>query len=288
MFSVELTKKKAIIDGLQYFDLNRSCRCGQAFRWNEHGEGFLGVAGDKAAILAQSGSRLEINPSSAADIDFWINYLDLNSDYTQMLCELNKDERLNVCLTCSSGIRIFKQEPFETLISFIISANNNVKRISGSIAKLAALCGEKLRFGDIDYHAFPEPEAIAGLSIAELEACGLGYRAPYILDTAKRIAEGYDLNALKHISLEAARKELTEFKGVGPKVADCVLLFSLGHTDAFPVDVWMGRAITELFFNGVKPQKTEVESVIKSLGQYSGIAQQYIFHYARLMRLGKK
>ena len=193
-----------------------------------------------------------------------------------------------MCLPGATGIRVFNQEPFEALISFIISANNNIKRISGIIDRLCALAGERLELDGTEMYAFPSPDAIASLSVDRLTAIGAGYRAPYIIESAKKIADGYDLEKLRDMSLESARKELLSFKGVGPKVCDCILLFSLGHTDAFPIDVWIDRAMNELFFDSVPPKKTEMREAVKSIGEYSGIIQQYIFFHARAVQLGKK
>ena len=173
------------------------------------------------------------------------------------------------------------------MISFIISANNNIKRISGIVDRLCRLSGKRLQFMGMDMYAFPTPEELSLICEQQLKDIGTGYRAPYIVDTARRIKDGYDLETLRAMSLDAARKELLAFKGVGPKVADCILLFSLGHTDAFPIDVWIDRAMNELFFDSVPPQKSEMREAVLSIGQYSGIIQQYIFYYARQVQLGK-
>ena len=130
--------------------------------------------------------------------------------------------------------------------------------------------------------------AMAAREDSDLVAIGAGFRAPYIIKSARRIAEGYGLEKLRDMPLDAARKELLTFYGVGPKVADCVLLFGLGHTDAFPVDVWIGRALSEIYFGGEKARRQETERAIRALGSESGIVQQYIFHYARQNAIGKK
>ncbi len=216
-----------------------------------------------------------------------IDYFDLERDYSEIESMIAKDERLAVCIDGAAGIRVFNQEPFEALISFIISANNNIKRISGIIDRLCTRCGERLEFDGSILYAFPTPERIAALTVDELKAIGAGYRAPYIKASAQRISDGYDLERLRHMSLQDARRELLTFPGVGPKVADCVLLFSLGHADAFPVDVWIGRAMKELFFDSEPPTRDELNKAIESIGSFSGIVQQYIFYYARGIELGK-
>lgn len=281
------------ISGITDFDLDKSADCGQAFRWKRcacaAGErsAFKCVLSGKPLRAAQTDSGLTIYPCEDGGEKFFINYFDLERDYRSIEKLIEADPRLAVCLPGANGIRVFNQEPFEALISFIISANNNIKRISGIIDRLCTLCGKKLSFEGEELYAFPTPEAISKLTIEQLTAIGTGYRAPYILESAKRIANGYDLEKLRDMPLAEARKELLTFKGVGPKVCDCILLFSLGHTDAFPIDVWIDRAMKELFFDSVPPKKSEMQQAVLSIGKYSGIIQQYIFYHARAVQLGK-
>ena len=265
------------VSGVRCFDLARSCTCGQAFRWREKDGGWFGVAGNKGADVRQENDRLTITPGTDGDIGFWLDYFDIYRDYAAIEDNVRNDAILAPCLDYAGGIHLFNQEPFETLISFIISANNNIKRITGIVERLCVLAGEKRQ----GYYTFPSPEMIAGLTVEQLEGIGSGYRAPYIKKTAVMVADGYDIEALRNIGTTEAKKELMRFPGVGPKVADCVLLFSLGHTDAFPMDVWMKRAMRLMYFGGSEPQKSELERQIAALGPNSGILQQYIFHYAR-------
>ena len=276
----EIKDDSMIITGVKCFDMARSSSCGQAFRWKGVDGGWFGVAGDKGVLIEQKGETLTISPAKEADIGFWLNYLDLYRDYQAIEDQVAKDCVLSPCLGYASGIHIFNQDPFETLISFIISANNNIKRITGIVERLCELAGQRAD-GEIPYYTFPRPEAIAALSEQQLAAIGSGYRAPYIKKTAGMIAAGYDLEHLRSMDTPAARKELLQFPGVGPKVADCILLFSLGHTDAFPLDVWMKRAMRLMYFGGEEPCKKDMERKIAQLGPNSGILQQYIFHYAR-------
>lgn len=268
------------ISGINCFDMARSACCGQAFRWKDTGDGWFGVASGKGVLIRQQKDVVTIAPGMDEDIGFWLNYLDLYRDYHEIEKSVEEDSVLSPCLGYASGIHIFNQEPFETLISFIISANNNIKRITGIVERLCELAGSRVE-GDIPYYAFPTPEAIAALSEQQLTGIGAGYRAPYIKKSAEMIAAGYDLEPLRGFSTPDARKELLSFPGVGPKVADCILLFSLGHTDAFPLDVWMKRAMRLMYFGGQEPCKKDMEQKIAQLGPNSGILQQYIFHYAR-------
>ncbi len=268
------------ITGVNCFDMARSACCGQAFRWKSSGDGWFGVAGERGVLITQQEDELTISPGTDEDIGFWLNYLDLYRDYQAIEAQVAMDRVLSPCLGYASGIHIFNQAPFETLISFIISANNNIKRITGIVERLCQLAGHRVE-GKIPYYTFPEPEAIAALSEQQLTGIGAGYRAPYIKKSAGMVAAGYDLQRLRNMDTPSARKELLSFPGVGPKVADCILLFSLGHTDAFPLDVWMKRAMRLMYFEGREPGKREMEQQIALLGPNSGILQQYIFHYAR-------
>lgn len=277
---IGLSDNTITFSGIECFDMARSCTCGQCFRWKRAGEGWFGVAGGKGVLVTQKGGGLTIAPAKEADIGFWLNYLDLRRDYRAIENMVMADEVLSPCLSFAEGIHIFAQDPFETLISFIISANNNIKRISGIVERLCVLAGER-RQGYGEYHAFPTPEAIAELSEEQLTGIGAGYRAPYIKKSAAMAAGEYDWEALRNMPTAAARKELMRFPGVGPKVADCVLLFSLGHADAFPMDVWMKRAMRLMYFDGQEPRRKELEDKIAELGPESGILQQYIYHYAR-------
>lgn len=287
--SIYYNNGSVIIEGVTPFNVERSCLCGQAFRWQKQRDGSIfGVAFNKGVRIVQNGDRVEIENCGEEDVEIWRSYFDLNRDYAKIERNILSSERLSVCVPYGSGIRIFNQEPFEAFISFIISANNNIKRISSLVEKLCAYCGEKRETSDGGYYyCFPTPKAIANLKEDELYGLGMGYRAPYILKSAGKIADGYDLNTLKNMPIEKARKELLSFMGVGPKVADCILLFSLGFTNAFPIDVWMKRALKELFFDGRDPSKKELEELNAMLGEHSGIVQQYIFNYAREVGLGK-
>ena len=276
----------AVFTGIKCFNLARSCACGQAFRWEKRGDGWMGVVSDRCAVLKQEAETLYINPCTPHEAAKWREYLDLDGNYAGLEDKLRANKALSVCLPCSSGIHVFTQEPFETLISFIISANNNLGRIQGIIGRLCAAAGEAMDTFTGIKHKFPTPCALARIPLEALRSLGLGYRAPFIHQTAGIIAEGYDLLKLRDLPLEDARKELMRFPGVGPKVADCALLFSLGHTRAFPMDVWMNRAMREIWFGGQSFSGAQKQAAISELGELAGIVQQYVFYYARESKLG--
>lgn len=282
----EIKNDTLTVHDIDRLSLERSCACGQSFRWQNDGEGFTAPAWGRMIHANQEGKDLVLTPCGSYDARLWLDYFDLDRSYADIEAKLLLDPELAPCVPAATGIRVFRQEPFETLITFIISANNNIKRIAGIVERLCALSGEKTNFRGKEYSLFPSPEAVASLTVDELTGIGAGYRAPFIKKSAGIIADGYDLAALERIPLDKARKAMLEFPGVGPKVADCVLLFALGHTDAFPVDVWIDRAMTEIYFGGDAPRRAELEKTIRALGDESGIVQQYIFHYARETRLG--
>lgn len=284
----EIKNGTLTVRGIDRIDIERSCACGQSFRWKKDGDGFVAPALGRVVRVCQNDCDISIYPCKKGEEKDWLAYFDLDRDYAAIEKRLSVDEQLSMCIGSASGIRVFAQEPFETLITFIISANNNIGRIAGIVERLCALCGEKAEFDGKEYYLFPKPESIAALEESELVRIGSGYRAPYIKKSAAIIAGGYQLEKLRDMPLDIARKELLKFPGVGPKVADCVLLFGLGHTDAFPVDVWIGRAMSEIYFDGESPKKKQLEAAIRALGSESGIVQQYIFHYARQTALGKK
>ncbi|MGI6192449.1 MAG: DNA-3-methyladenine glycosylase family protein [Christensenellales bacterium] len=266
-----------------HFHLERTLACGQAFRWKPHKDGWwFGVALDKPLLIRQEGNTLELS-STCEDEAFWSDYFSLDRDYGEVEAMLCADPQTAPAIECSSGMRILRQDPYETLISFVLSQNNNVKRISGIIEKLCQTYGEKGIFQGIEYRAFPASEALSKATVRELEQLGTGYRAPYIIDCAQKVRDGYDLAALQNLPFEQAKKELMTFKGVGPKVAECVMLFSLGFDTAFPVDVWVKRISAWLYpgENGRQAAKAAAER----FGSWAGAAQQYLFHYARTVGL---
>ncbi len=268
-----------LFSGVEQLDLKASFTCGQCFRWQPGQEAsWLGIAHGRAVSIRREEGSLYIWPVPAEDGPLWADYFDFGREYAAIENQLLEDERLRPVFGAARGIRIFRQEPFETLISFIISANNNIPRIRGIVERLCALAGEPIIEGG---YAFPTAPALAALEEGALRGIGAGYRAPFILSSARRVAEGFDLEALRALPLAEARKALCTLPGVGPKVADCVALFSLGHTAAFPMDVWMKRAVKAMLFNGQEASPKQLAQAIDALGEDAGILQQYIFHYAR-------
>lgn len=265
-------ENKIEVYGLSDFELKDTLMCGQCFRFNENADGtFTGVAFGKAVTLSKTGDTLVLFTSEEDFLSIWKSYFDLELDYGRIKEKLSLiHPTLKEAAKFAPGIRILRQEPFEALISFIISQNNNIKRISGIVQRLCENWGEKIGEG---LYAFPTPEAMEKLTAEDLAPIRAGFRAKYIVDAvAKVISAEVDLTALEALSYNDAKAQLMRIKGVGEKVADCVLLYGFHKLEGFPMDVWMKRAMAVLFpdFTG------------SDFGEYAGIAQQYIFHYARL------
>lgn len=266
-----------------HFNLERTLTCGQAFRWKPQKDGsWFGVALDRPLLIRQFGDTLDLS-APVGDRDFWRGYFALDRDYGEVEALLASDSQTAPAVACSGGMRILRQDPYEALISFVVSQNNNVKRITGIIERLCAAYGERGEHMGTAYFAFPKSEALAKATVKELELLGTGYRAPYVLHCAQRIRDGYDLDGLRALSFEQAKKELMGFKGVGPKVAECVMLFSLGFDTAFPVDVWVKR-ISAWLYPG-KNGRFAAKAAAERFGCWAGAAQQYLFHYARTVGL---
>lgn len=265
------------ISGLSDFSLSDCLTSGQAFRWKKSGAGYCGVALGCMAYAEQQGDTLTLSGISGKDADDFINYFDLNRDYGAVKAMYARDPFLAEGMAYAPGMRVLNQPPFETLISFIVSANNNVKRIMGIIDTICERYGAPLE-GSFD---FPSPEALSRLTADELKSCGAGYRAEYISGAARAVAQGFDIEALRGIPFEQARRELTKLPGVGLKVADCVCLYALGFAQAFPADVWIRRVLCGVYGYSGKNDKTMRAFVDEKFGQYAGLAQQYLFHYAR-------
>lgn len=259
-------------------------RCGQAFRFSYDSQmgAYGGIAHKRQIWCRKLENGMEIFPVTPEQIEeIWWDYFDLGFCYPPKEMVSGHDAVLLKAIECCRGLRILRQEPFETIVAFILSANNNIARIRGIIEKLCALAGEQIAPGAF---AFPEPRDLAALQEEQLLACGAGYRAKYVLLTARKIAGGYDLQRFFHMDYPSARKELCEFPGVGPKVADCILLFAYQKREAFPADVWIRRMLCELYGFEAKSDRQIMEFAARHFGVYGGIAQQYLFHYMRKER----
>ena len=277
------------ITGVSDFDLVKIFECGQCFRWEADENGvYTGVAHGRVAMLrnsCNSGSGSSAGSSSIfisgtlSDFDtIWRDYFDLDRDYAEIRRHICIDDFMRSATAFGEGLRILRQDKWEVLCSFIISQCNNIPRIKKIIAELCRQFGEQIRFDGIGgagktLYTFPSAKKLAQLKTDDLAPIRCGYRADYIIVAARAVADGaLDLESLSRESPNTARAALKKLRGVGDKVADCVLLYGLNMPDAFPLDVWMKRAVAEHYGPAFDPG---------IFSPYAGIAQQYIFHYMR-------
>lgn len=249
--------------------------CGQCFRWVQGEDGsFSGVAYGRFLRVAQMDNTLVFYNTPINDFnEIWVEYFDLNGDYDSMKAQFCSDETLNMATKQVGGIRILKQEPWEAICSFIISQNNNIPRIKGIIDRLCKEFGQPL---ENEEYTFPTADRIAQCSLEDLAPLRAGFRAKYILDAAQKISsKEVSIDTLWQEDTAVAQKELMKIKGIGPKVADCALLFGFYKLDAFPIDVWIKKVLKTYYPDGFP----------NDYKQYAGVAQQYLFHYIRTQQL---
>lgn len=268
-----ILNNQIIIEGQKDFEPRHILDCGQVFRYLKTDSGYKIFSKNLFCSLIYVNDRVIINSINA---EYFVNYFDLNRDYGEIKKKLVVYPGLSDAIKFGNGIRILNQDPAEVIISFIISANNNIPRIKLIIERLCTALGEDMG----DYHAFPGVDALARAPIELFKSVGTGYRAGYLSDTAKKLADGFSLD-FSGLEYGEARKKLMSLKGVGGKVADCILLFGFHRTEAFPTDVWIERVFTELF--GESDLSGEKKSKILSakFGDLSGYAQQYLYYNAR-------
>ncbi len=271
----------------QPLNLVHTFECGQAFRWKRVGEWYYGLAFGNIFAIRQGLLGLEFRsyPEPEEDVAYRIKYyLRLDDDLPAIYDRISIDERMSSAIAQFSGLRLIRQDPWECLLSFICSINSNIARISASVESLSEKLGERLEMDDQVIYTFPTPRQVAGLGEMGLRLLGMGFRAKYMAETARILTEdGYDLDGLREASYQDAKAELMTLPGVGDKVADCVLLFSLDKLEAFPVDRWVRRAVEDWYLNGESRSYDAIRQwSLDTFGHYGGYAQQYMFHRRRL------
>lgn len=266
--------------GARCFDLDEILDCGQCFRWEKENKeigypanggeyAYSGIAFGRLLRISQNGGTVIFHNTTLADFEkIWMDYFDLRRDYSAIKELLSKEETLEKAVGYAGGIRVLRQEPWEALCTFILSQNNNIPRIKGLVSRLCQFFGDETEGG----RAFPSAGRIASLSEEDLAPVRAGFRAKYILDAARNVSSGrVDLNLLYEAPVEYARESLQKIHGVGPKVAECTLLYGCARVECFPVDVWIRRVLSEFYPDGFPEEFAPV----------AGIAQQYLFHYIR-------
>ena len=278
----------------QPFDLDSTLGSGQAFRWHRNDGWSTGVVFGNVVSMRQIGLGVEF--SSAPDAEAALrpllaDYLGLGADLESIYTAIGTDERMRAAIERYKGMRILRQDPWECLVSFMCSPASNIPRISKNVESICTAFGRPLRLGDQARCTFPTPYELAEASEAQLLALGLGFRAGRVASAARAVAEGeIDLMPLREASYEEALSELVTLDGVGDKVANCVLLFSLDKLEAFPVDVWVDRALREWYLDGrgATPSRAKMRDWAQEhFGPYAGYANQYLFHDRRLQGRGR-
>lgn len=270
---------------VQCFNLKYTLECGQCFRWKavEDNE-YIGVIKDRVIRIKQDGSKIYIWSNKKENLEQVVKeYFDLNKDYLAIENEIAKiDENIARSLKNSSGIRILNQPLFETIISYIISANNNIKRISRSVNDISKKFGKQVNFEGEKYYLFPTLEEIKNVTMDDLLSVGTGFRARYIKHDIEYFLEhpGF-LDTVATLDTDQATKVLGSLMGIGPKVADCILLFSLKKGEVFPIDVWVKRIMEKLYFKENTSLKEIKQYANANFGKHSGIIQQHLFHNVR-------
>lgn len=270
----EKIKDGILLKETECLDIDLSAFCGQAFRWKKTQEGFIkGTVRGKTAIIEKTEDGYIFHGTDEEEFKtIWLDYFDLDTDYAEICEKISLDKSIKNAVEMYYGIRILRQEPWEALCSFIISQNNNIPRISGIIDKLCNFFGEENEKGEF---SFPSYEKISSLTLEDLAPLKAGFRNKYILDAAQKLKnKEIDLKKIYDMPIEQAREELMKIKGVGPKVAECTLLYGFSKKEAFPVDVWVKRIISELYPQGLP----------ECIKGNEGIAQQYLFHWRRNLK----
>lgn len=281
------------------FNLDHTLSCGQLFRWKKLRGWWYGVVKGKVIKVKQVSGRLLFQTfPDRVETSFLENYFRLNDNLPEILSKINKDEHIEKAIQRFRGLRIIRQEPWECLISYICATNTNILAIKNMVLNLSKRFGRKIIFEDQIFYTFPKPSELADVDINHIKACKLGFRAERVLKTSKLVHnKEFDLETLKKLNYEEAKSRLLSLPGVGQKVADCVLLFSLDKLEAFPVDVWMKRVILKLYSNNFEetfvkklsrshtltPSEYQTVNMFgrKYFGEYAGYAQEYLFALAR-------
>ncbi len=289
---VNMKEQKYIIESPNSFELKDIFDCGQCFRWNkENDDSYTGIWKNNVVnVKKENDTIIFTGVSSAENFEEEINkYFDMNRDYEEIKEKLSKiDENMKTSIEYGKGIRILNQELWETIISFIISANNNIPRIKGIIERLSKNYGKKIEWNGKEYYTFPTPEELKNVTVEEYRSLGLGFRDIRLYETTKMILDKeIDLEKLQNNpNTIEVREKLLSLSGVGPKVADCILLFStLKRFEVFPIDVWVRRVMNDLYIKNEdenKVSKKQIENLAKEkFGNLAGLAQQYLFYWRR-------
>lgn len=268
-------KNKITILDKSQFNPKHILECGQIFRYSKNQNGnYVVFSGNMFAEIVETEQSYQIITKNT---DYFVDFFDLKTDYNGIKNQLAVNLTMQNAICFGSGIRILNQQPLETIVSFIISANNNIKRIQTLVERLCQKCGTNMG----TYYAFPTLEQLETLSVDDLKDMGMGFRAKYIFSTVKKL-KGVDLQSLANLSTTELLKFLIALDGVGPKVADCIALFAYHKMQCFPVDTWIEKVFNCYFCKQHETNRQKIrEQLVNMFGELSGYAQQYLFYYKR-------
>lgn len=286
-----MREQNMLIRNVKSFNLEHIFECGQCFRWNKNEDGgYTGVVKENVINIRMVDNDVYVKSYGNDDLKSLFNdYFDMNRDYEKIKSELRKiDEHMDKSITYGDGIRLLNQNLWETIISFIISANNNIPRIKGIIERISKRYGNRIKWDGVEYYTFPTPEQLSKASVEDLRNLGLGFRDVRVFETTQMVVNNevdFD-NLHSEKDTQIVRDELLKLPGVGPKVADCILLFStLKRFDVFPIDVWVRRVMNDLYIHNEDENKVDKKLVLslanEKFGNLQGIAQQYLFFWKR-------
>lgn len=266
------------------FKLKEILECGQCFRWQKQEDGsYIGVIKEGVLHVEERQDEVVLNGIVDGELkSICDRYFDLKQDYSKIKEIISKDdENMKKAISYGSGIRILKQEPWEMLISYIISAANNIPRISKTIENISKKYGKEIEMKGKKYYLFPTPEELSVASLEDLRECNLGFRDKYVLKATQMVCnKEIQLEKINNMNYVDSKKYLMQIPGVGAKVADCILLFAYGKLEAFPVDTWIKKVMSELYTDSTNITKIN-QYANEKFGNYAGIAQQYLFYYKR-------
>ncbi len=289
--SDSMKEQNLVVKNVKSFNLEHIFECGQCFRWNKNDDGdYIGVVKENVIYIKMVDNDVYVKSYGNDDLESLFNdYFDMNRDYEKIKIKLRKiDEHMDKSIAYGDGIRLLNQDLWETIISFIISANNNIPRIKGIIERISKRYGNRIKFNGEEYYTFPTPAQLSKASVEDLRNLGLGFRDVRVYETTQMVVNG-KVNFEKLHSekdTQVVRDELLKLPGVGPKVADCILLFStLKRFDVFPIDVWVRRVMNDLYIHNEDENKVDKKLVLslanEKFGNLQGIAQQYLFFWKR-------
>ena len=265
-------------------NIDNSINSGQVFLWEKNGTDWYGINGQDILKINKNGVIKSILNSKT-------NFFKKNDNMQEIIKSISKDETVKKSVKQYEGLRIFKQDPFQCMISFIISSNSNIQKIKNSLEKISKKFGKKVKIQNKEFFLFPKPEKLANASIEEIKKCGVGYRAPFIKQASKMIVlKKINFKYLEKCDYQEAKKNICVIPGVGNKVADCILLFSLNKLEAFPLDTWMIKILEKYYSNQFNIETKTItekqyqilhEKIVNYFGPYCGYAQQFLFKMER-------